>query len=342
MPNVLICSYLEPEHISAIRSVHPAVHVEYHPDLIPRPRYVSDHIGEPFERTSQQDHEWSRLMRSANILFDFDHADRTSLLRHGSNVQWVQATSAGIARTIECHGLSKSQTLFTTAAGVHARPLAEFVVWSMLAFAKRFPVARRQQREQRWERFVGGELSGAVLAIIGLGSIGREVAQYARSMGMRVIGMKRTLDGVRAEDVGVDEIYHRRDMASMLGVADYVCLVVPHTNETEGMFDTHAFAAMKQESVLINIGRGALVDEEALLGSLEHGSLGGAVLDVTATEPLPETHPLWYRDDVIIFPHSASTSLRENERITALFTKNLRRFLEGATLFNVYDPARQY
>jgi phosphoglycerate dehydrogenase-like enzyme len=164
----------------------------------------------------------------------------------------------------------------------------------------------------------------------------------ARAVGARVVGTKRTTEGFTAEGLGVDELFAWRDLHAMIGSADYVVLIAPHTRETVGMMDAAAFAAMKPGSVLINIGRGTLVQEGALLDALDHGPLQGAVLDVTPVEPLPEGHPLWSRDDVIVFPHSASTSVRENERLTDLFLENLRRFRVGEPLRNVYDPERQY
>ena len=342
MPNVLICSYLEPELVERIAASAAGVAVRYRPDLIPAPRFVADHSGHPFARDADQRAEWSALMREADVLFDFDYTDPKSLLSDGAGVRWVQATSAGIGQFVEKHGLHRPGTTLTTAAGVHAKPLAEFVLWGMLAFAKGYPIARAQQREGRWKRFVGGELGEATLAIVGLGSIGREVARMARAQGLRVIGTKRTTEGFTAEQVGVDELYAWRDLHAMIGVADYVCLIAPHTRETVGMMDAAAFAAMKRGSVLINIGRGTLVQEQALMDALDHGPLAGAVLDVTPVEPLPEGHPLWSRDDVIVFPHSASTSVRENERLTDLFLDNLQRFRGGAPLRNVYDPERQY
>ncbi len=342
MPNVLVCSYLEPEWIERIQAVDPAVEVTYRTDLIPRPRYVADHIGHPFERTPEQAAAWARLMADADVLFDFDYVDPASLARDGQRVRWVQATSAGIGQFVERHGLLRPGLTFTTASGVHARPLAEFVLWGMLAFAKAYPVARRQQREHVWRRFVGGELLGATLAVVGLGNIGREVARLARAIGMRVVGTKRSVDGVTAAELGVDALYPWPETRALVAMADYVCLVAPHTRDTVGLFDAGTIAAMKPSSVLINIGRGSAVDEVALLAALEGGHLRGAVLDVAAHEPLPPDHPLWSRDDVIVFPHSASTSVRENERLVELFCGNLRRWLDGAPLRNVYDAERQY
>jgi glyoxylate/hydroxypyruvate reductase len=342
VPHVLVCSHLEPEHLDRIRAVDPTVRLTFRPDLIRKPRYVADHIGEPLERTPEQQTCWAKLMRSADVLFDFDYADPESLLREGEKVRWVQASSAGIGGFVERFVLDRSSATFTTAAGVHARPLAEFVLFAMLAFANNYPLARKQQREGRWQRFVGGEIEGATLAIFGLGSIGREVARLARTVGVRVVGSKRTVEGLTADELGVDALYPNHAFAEMAAEADYLCLVAPQTPETAGMMDRGAFAAMKPGSVLINIGRGGLVQDEALLWALDEGPLAGAVLDVTPVEPLPEGHPLWSRDDVIVFPHSASTSVRENERLTGLFCRNLRAFLDGRPLVNVYDHARRY
>ena len=342
MPNVLVCSYLEPEYLSRIRAVDDSVYVTFRPEMIRQPRYVADHVGEPLTRTPEQAGAWARLMASADVLFDFDYADPESLLRDGKNVQWVQASSAGIGEFVEKFDLHRSPAVLTTAAGVHARPLAEFVLFSMLAFANNYPQARRQQRAERWQRFVGGEIADATLAIVGLGAIGREIARLARKNGMRVIGSKRTVEGFDAATLGVDSLFPMADQKQMFAEADYLCLVAPLTPETKGMMDRDAFARMKSGSVLINVGRGGLVKEDALLWALEDGPLAGAVLDVTPTEPLPEGHPLWTRDDVIIFPHSASTSVRENERLTDLFCRNLRGFLDNQPLKNVYHHARRY
>lgn len=342
MTDILICSYLEPEHVDRIRAASDDLRVQYHPELLPSPRYAADHVGAPFERSADGRRRWRELLAGAEVCFDFDYTDPAGFREHGTSVRWVQATSAGIGQFIARHGFDCSRTTFTTAAGVHAVPLAEFVAWAMLAFAKGYPRARRQQKERRWERFHTSDLAGSTLAIVGLGSIGRRVAATARALGVRVIGSKRTTRGVDPESLGVDELVPMGDLHSMLAAADYLCLVAPHTSETEGMIGAPEFAAMKEGSVLINIGRGSLVQEEPLLAALRHGPLRGAVLDVVPQEPLPAEHPLWDMDNVIIYPHSASTSSRENERLTDLFLDNLARYLAGRPLRNVFDPAREY
>lgn len=342
MTNVLICSYLEPEHVARIRAVSDDVNVEYHPTLLPRPRYEADHIGEPLERDPEDQARWDELVQEAHVCFDFDHMDIDRFKANAQNLRWVQATSAGIGQFVRRTGLDELKAEYTTAAGVHARPLAEFVMWGMLAFAKNYPLARTQQREHRWQRFHNDDLSQATLAVVGLGGVGREVARLASALGARVVGSKRTVEGIDAADLGVDELFPMTALHEMLGHADYVCLIAPHTAETEGMIDAAAFAAMKPSSVLINIGRGALVEEAALLHALREGQIQGAVLDVAPQEPLPPEHPLWDMDNVILFPHSASTSRHENRRLTDLFVDNLQRFLAGEPLRNRFERDRLY
>lgn len=343
MIDLLICSSLEIIHVERIRAASDRVRVHYHPELLPAPRFEADHIGAPVERDAAGSELWNSLLERAEILFDFDYYHMSNFTGRIRNARWIQASSAGVGRFVRRHGLDVAGApTITTAAGVHARPLAEFVLWAMLGAAKNYPLARRQQRERLWSRFHNDDLEGKTLAIVGLGAIGREVARFAKTLGMRVTGTKRSLEGVEAHDLGVDRLYPLGDLHLLLAEADYVCLVAPQTPETEGMMDAAAFAAMKQDSVLINIGRGALVNEEALIEALDRGPLAAAVLDVARTEPLPADSPLWSRDDIIIFPHSASTSKQENRRLTDLFLDNLERYLDGRPLRNVYDPARMY
>lgn len=342
MIELLFCSYLEPDLVERVARVSDRVRVHYHPELLARPRYRADHIGAPFERSTAERERWLGLLERAEVLFDFDRSDIELFRHHARAARWIQATSAGIGQFVRRHRLDELDAVLTTAAGVHARPLAEFVLWSMLAFAKNYPLARRQQRQHHWQRFHNQDLAGKTLAVVGLGHVGREVARVARLLGVRVIGSKRSTAGHDAAALGVDALYPQSEWLAMIGQADYLCLIVPHTPETEGMMDAAAFAAMKPGSVLINIGRGALMNEAALLQALREGPMRGAVLDVAPIEPLPADHPLWELDNVIQFPHSASTSEGENERLTELFVANLELYLAGRPLRNVYRPERLY
>ncbi len=342
MHELLICSYLEPELVDRVRRVSPEVTVHFYPELLAVPRYEADHVGAPFKRNEVQERRWLELLHRAHILFDFDYQNLDSFKQHATSACWIQASSAGIGQLVKRQRLYELGATLTTAAGVHARPLAEFVMWAILAFAKNYPLARRQQRDHRWQRFHNDDLEGKTLAVVGLGSIGIEVAKLAQRLGLRVIGSKHTIEGFSADELAVVKLYAHTAFKEMLPEADFVCLVCPHTPATEGMMDDTAFAVMKPGSVLINIGRGALVQETALLTALAKGPMQGAVLDVAPQEPLPETHPLWDLENVILFPHSASTSRQENRRLTELFCDNLRRYLSNEPLRNVYVHDRLY
>lgn len=341
MLNVLICSYLEAEQVERIRQAVPQVHVHYRADLIPKPRYEADHHGLLFKRSSEQEMAWKALMEEADILFDFDRNDIPGMLEDAKKVRWIQATSAGIGQFVKSQRLYTLPIVMTTAAGVHARPLAEFVFWGILTFIKNYPKARSQHAQRHWERFHNDDLEGKTLAIVGLGSVGREVARTAKHFGMRVVATKRDGSG-NPETLGVHELYLSSDLHKMLAKADIVVLILPHTAETENMIDARAFAAMKPGTLLVNIGRGASVDEKALVQSLDSGKLMGAVLDVAVEEPLPPSHPLWGFENVFIFPHSASTSKNENRRLVDLFLDNLERYLNQRPLKNVFDLERLY
>ncbi|MEM6431353.1 MAG: D-2-hydroxyacid dehydrogenase [Deinococcota bacterium] len=338
---LLICSYFEPQYVEDIRKRFPQVEVINEPDLLPKPQFVADHAGLPLSRNDEAQARWEGLLEQATICFDFDRVTPQAQ-RSAPKLRWIQATSSGIGQFARQHGFAETDITLTNAAGIHARPLAEFVLWAMLAFAKDYPRARKQQRDHVWQRFSASELSGKTLAVVGLGRIGQEVARLAKLMDMQVIGSKRNISGVRADALNVDALYSAEDVLELAALADYLCLIVPHTDDTEHLVNAEVLAAMKPEAVLINIGRGALVDELALVAALESGALAGAVLDVAAKEPLPEASPLWDLENVIIFPHSASTSVHENARLTELLCDNLERYLTGKPLRNVVDVKRLY
>lgn len=342
MINILISTYLEPELVEVIRQVDSRLQVHYYPELIPRPRYQADHVGFPLQRTPEEQARWEALLASAEVLFDFDHTGVAQLPQRVPRLRWIQATSAGIGQFVRRNNYHLLPVTFTTASGVHARPLAEFVMMAILQQTKQASLARQQQTQHIWKRFATQELSLQTLAIVGLGRVGSEIARLARAFEMRVVASKRNLAGQQAQDLGVDQLYGWEQLHLMLAEADFVCLIVPHTPETENLMNSQAFAALKPGATLINIARGAVVDEEAMLEALHRGQLAHAVLDVAATEPLPPESPLWDHPQVTIFPHSASTSARENARIVELFCHNLRLYLAGKPLINQLDVERMY
>lgn len=335
-PVVLIASYLEPEHVDRIRAVDERLEVLYTPELLRQPQYPADHKGLAVPRSPEQESRWRSLLARADILFDFDLTNTSDLPALAPNVRWVQATSAGIGEFVRTKGYDRSMphTVFTTASGVHAQPLAEFCVMAMLAFHKKFLPTLRDQGRRHWQRFAGTDLREQTLVIVGVGRVGKEVARVARAFGMRVVGVKRTTAGVVPADLHLDELYGPSDLARALCQAENLVLIAPHTRETEQMIGATELALLPKGAVFINIGRGALVDEPALIEALRSGHLLGAALDVFQQEPLPSESPLWAMENVIVCPHSASTSDRENQRITDVFCENLRRFLDGRPLLN--------
>jgi phosphoglycerate dehydrogenase-like enzyme len=338
---VLIASYLEPEYVEQIRALDRRLEVLYEPELLGRPTYRGDHSSVP-ERTPEQEARWRSLLERAEVFFDFDHSHLDDLPRLAPRLRWVQATSAGIGQLVKKRGLTETDLVFTTASGVHSTSLAEFCLMAMLMFVKDAPGLEMDKKRKRWQRFSRPELAGQTLAVVGLGRIGREVARVARCLGMRALGTKRTIEGEDAEALGVERLYPFQELRSLLSAADFVVLACPHTPETEGLMGEGEFQAMKRGAFLINIARGAVVDEPALIRALQSGHLGGAALDVFAEEPPPPENPLWELPNVLICPHSASTADQENARLTELFCDNLKRYLDGRPLKNVLDKSRLY
>jgi phosphoglycerate dehydrogenase-like enzyme len=336
---VLIASPLEKEHLDRIRALDPRIELLHDPDLLPRPRYVSDHTGAPTtSRTPEQEARFLEMLGRAEVMFDFDRAHMRDLPAVAPRLRWLQATSAGIGQMVKRVGLDQTGIVLTTASGVHARPLADFCLMAMLMFAKDYVRMDRDKKARRWERYCGEELTDKTLAIVGLGRIGQQVARHGKAMGMRVVGMRRSSAAV--DDV--DKLFSREALLVMLHEADFLVLSAPHTPDTDGIIGERELAAMKLSAVFINIGRGALVDEPALIRALQEKRLAGAALDVFHAEPPPPDSPLWEMPNVIVSPHSASTVTQENARITELFCDNLRRYLSGQPLRNVLDAKKLY
>lgn len=343
--NLLITSFLEEEHVARIRALDERLNVIYEPSLIAPPRYVADHNGEAsFTRTPAEEARWQELLSQAEILFDFDHSHRDDLPDLAPQVKWIQFTSSGIGAFIKNSNYAQRMpnTVFTTASGVHAQPLAEFCLLVMLMFSRRLHHTMEYQQAKVWERFTGSDLKGSTLTVFGAGRVGSKVAEFARAVGMHVIGIVRDASGRDPQQMNVDEIYSQSALLSVLPRTDYLVLIAPHTPETENLIGQRELAALPQGAVLINIARGQLVVEPDLIAALQSGHLAGAGLDVFATEPLPADSPFWTMPNVLVSPHSASTSDKENTLITDLFCENIRRYLDGRPLQNVLVPERMY
>ncbi|MFZ1807139.1 MAG: D-2-hydroxyacid dehydrogenase [Cyclobacteriaceae bacterium] len=341
---ILIASFLEPEHVERIKLAAPQCEVIYEPDLIASPRYAADHKGEPIKRTPEQEQRWQSFLQRADILFDFDQTHLKDLPELAPNVKWMQATSSGIGQALNKlkYAERMPNTVFTSARGVHDQPLAEFCLMVMMAFNKKLVHTLESQKKKHWERFAGTDLRGKTIGIVGMGKVGQRVGQLCQCFGMKVLGVKRETQGVVPADVYADELYSQSELDKVLPRAEYLVLIAPHTPETENMIEEKELLMLPKGAILINIGRGALMDEPALVRALQSGHLGGAALDVFDVEPLPVTSPLWDMPNVIVSPHSGSTSDKENELITDIFCENLKNYLEGKSLINVIDIKKMF
>ncbi len=265
--------------------------------------------------------------------------------RLARKLKWIHSTAAGVGQLM-FRELRESAVILTNASGVHTVPLAEHVVGMLIALARRFPAAWRYQAQGRWaqqeiwdEALRPRELQGQTLLLVGFGAIGREVARRVRPLGMRIVAVTRTGQG-DAELAGRFLPASRLD--EVLPEADYVVLAAPETPETHHLIGARQLAAMKPTAYLINVARGTLVDEAALIETLQRRAIAGAALDVTEREPLPPDSPLWKLDNVLITPHISAVSEHLWDRQTELILDNLERWFAGKELRNRVDLKRGY
>lgn len=346
--NLVIATPLEAELVARIGAVAPErIEMRYAPDLLPPMRYPGDHGGDPtFRRTPEDDARWNEMIAGGEILWDIppDRADGGNPVADAAGLRWIQTTSSGVGPRVRRLGLDERGITITTARGLHAAPLTEFTFMALLMHTKGYAHMRREQAAHRWQLYCSESLAGKTLSIVGMGSIGRRIAATGKAFGMRVNGLLRDESETTADDLGIDAVYRQAELHAMLGETDALVLCAPDTPATRDMLDRAAFDALKPGAVLVNVARGSAVDEAALVAALLSGRLAFAALDVFRTEPLPENSPLWDLENVLISPHSASTVAEENERLTELFCRNLRIFLEGrqSEMENLFSAERGY
>jgi phosphoglycerate dehydrogenase-like enzyme len=255
-------------------------------------------------------------------------------------LQWVHSLWAGLEATLFPE-LVESPVILTNGRGVFARSLGEFALAGMLHFAKNLSRMKAQQASARWESFDVEELHGHTLGIVGYGSIGRVAAERARAFGMRILALRRHPEKC-GDDRRVDRAYAPGQLNELLAASDYILVAAPLTPETRGLIGEAAFAAMKPNAVLINLGRGPVVVEAQLVRALRERRIRGAVLDVFDEEPLPAGHPLWSLDNVLLSPHTADHTDTWLQEAVDLFLENYRRFAAGEPLLNVTDKRLGY
>ncbi len=247
-------------------------------------------------------------------------------------LRWVQGVGAGISQ-LQSAGLPSSSARLTSAAGANSTAIAEFVLARILQFSKRLPEIDDLMRSHRWQPTYGTQIAGRTITVVGLGAIGRRVADVTRALGMRVHGVRRDISA-GAEQSGVDALFSTADLHAAVAQSDVVVAAVPESPESRDMFDAALFASMAPDSIFINVGRGSAVNEEDLVDSLTSGRLRAAALDVVKDEPLPGDHPLWQAPNLFLSPHSAASPDEHWSGVFTLFNKNMERYLAGEALLN--------
>jgi phosphoglycerate dehydrogenase-like enzyme len=253
-------------------------------------------------------------------------------------LRWYHSVGAGVEDLVGVPEFRARGITLTNNSGSYDIQIAEHAIAFILAGAKRLHVYRDQQSRRNWKDHRQDEIRGATLVVYGLGSIGAEIARLGVALGMRVIGVRRRVEPAP----GVERIVQPEMLAEVAAEADYLAVAAPLTAATRGAVSREVIGRMKKTAWIVNIARGAIVDEDALVDALRQGELGGAGLDAFSTEPLPADHPLWTLENVIISPHSSNSSPHVRERTMALFVENLRRFKSGAELLNRVDLEAGY
>ena len=280
---------------------------------------------------------------------EFDGADAHVLddafLAAAGKLRWVQAWSAGVDTYLRLDGLRNDPDIvLTNMQGVHGPVIAEHVFGMLLSLTRRLPTLHEAQREGRWRRELAEgstSLAGSTMFVVGMGGIGSQIARRADAFDMQVLATVRD-PAAREKPDYVDEMGGADDLDRFLARADVVVVALPLTDETRGLFDAARFARMKPGALFANIGRGPIVDTDALLAALTGGHLGGAALDVTDPEPLPDGHPLWALDNVVVTPHCSSWAELTGDRRREVLRRNMAAFGAGRPLENVVDKQRGY
>lgn len=335
------------ELVQRIMQREPRVDLVVEQDLLPPMRHGGDHGGDPdWTRPEQDQQRFQSLVDSAEVLYGLPDEDSAALKRTveaNPKLQWVQTMPAGGGAQVKDAGLTEEQLqriAFTTSAGAHEVPLAEFSVFGLLAGLKTLPKLDEYRAAQvgavpRWEM---GLLSGSKVLIVGLGHIGRATAVRLDALGVHVAGTSRR----DVTESGVAEVIHPDDLASRVGEFDGIVVTLPGTAQTEGLVGAEVLAAVKPGVVLVNVGRGTVIDEQALIAGLRDGRIGFAALDVVADEPLAADSPLWELPNVLLTPHTAALNSQEDTLIADLFAENATRFLDGRDLINRVNTVEFY
>jgi D-2-hydroxyacid dehydrogenase (NADP+) len=299
-----------------------------HPEQIRKQYYDGIRATFPEVTVNVVDHH-SKVgphIASAQVLLTYGTSITDLVLREAINLRWIHALTTGTDGLDNLPSL-RPEVLLTSTRGIHGAPMSEAALMAMLALNRDFPRALRNQDRRVWERWPAGLLEGKTVGIFGVGAIGAALAPKCKALGMTVVGVNRTQRSV----TGVDRMVAWDQVPQVIGDLDFVVLFVPSSPDTRGMINVDFLKAMKPTAYLINLGRGDVLDDEALIRILNEGRIAGAALDVFREEPLPRDHPFWSLKNIIITPHLGGAFDEYPRRALPIIQENMRKFLAGDT-----------
>ncbi|MGB8956833.1 MAG: D-2-hydroxyacid dehydrogenase [Tumebacillaceae bacterium] len=305
------------KHLAKIREVAPRLEARVHPSV----QEAMDDL--PF----------------AEILITYGEDLTPEIIETCVQLKWIMVISAGL-ELMPFEAIAERGILVTNARGIHKIPMAEYTLGMILMFSRRFVELYQNQMQHKWDRTIRiDELNGQTLGVVGAGAIGSEIAKRAKAFGMRTLGVATT----RRQQEDFDEMFDRGQLEEVIRRSDYLVVITPLTEETKGLIGAREIGLMKSNAVLINISRGAVIDEAALLAALQARAIRGAGLDVFNVEPLPEDHPFWSLDNVVLTPHLSSRSPKYMERAQEIFRHNLAVYLtQQGEMINRIDVKKGY
>lgn len=319
---ILILVKLEDRHLEAIRAAAPGARII----LLTDPQEKMEKIGQVLPETEV-------------ILANLFREPLDQILK-APNLRWMQQSSAGANWLMDHPAVAENEIILTSASGLHAIPISEHILAFMFCLSRDLMRSIRDQGERKWSRVHRvAELDGQTMGLIGLGAVGEKTAEKARGLNMRVLGMRRHPE---RPSRWVERIYAPENLLEMLPQVDWVVVTAPLTNETRAMIGERELKTLKKSACLINISRGALIQEGALITALREKWVAGAGLDVFEEEPLPPSSPLWEMENVIITSHYAGSTPRYMDRLTSIFLENIKRYQAGEPLINVVDKRLGY
>ena len=323
-----------PDVIEAIEGVDPCIRTVQVPELVQSARWRG---AEGLDDAAAND--LKSKLATIDVLLG-QNSVPGEFLDAAPNLKWFQVINAGVER-MAAQGLLNKGFVVTNASGLAAIPIAEYVLCTMLMLAKDIHKYVRAQSERKWEFTFTDDLTGKTCGIAGMGAIGRETARLSKAFGMRVLATRRTIESAGSNEV-CDEILPYSQLDRLLTESDYLVLCVPLTPETTHMIGAGELGMMKPTAAIINIARGAVIDQEALIAALKDGTIAAAALDVVEPEPLPPDNELWGLGNVILTPHISGAVKGYGHRAAEIFVANLGRYVKGEPLEHVVSPERGY